>query len=120
MFSSRLGLRSFFGRGGLLCRSSSAMYSSAFVAIRSLFLSRAEIGSLRRDVTASERCERPSQHWMIHALQAAAANNSGFATIQLRRVRENRAAETTDHLSGNKCHFEPAARADRRRCIISS
>ena len=62
IFSSRLGLRSFLGRGGLLCRSSSDMYSSAFVAIRSLFLSRAEIGSVRRDVTASERCELPSQH----------------------------------------------------------
>jgi hypothetical protein len=62
ILSSRLGLRSFLGRGGLLCRSSSAMYSSAFVAIRSLFLSGAEIGSLRRDVTASERCERPSHN----------------------------------------------------------
>src|SRR4051812_42089422 len=39
MFSSRVGLRNFFGRGGRLCRKSSAMYASAFVAIRSLFLS---------------------------------------------------------------------------------
>jgi hypothetical protein len=56
---------------------------------------------------------------MIHALQAEAANNSDLTSIQLREGPKNRAAETTDHLSGNKVILIRPFEQARYRCIIS-